>query len=92
MAKRVGQMADTVYPYTELKNKLGKNVKKIIDIGIQMPIGTFINIDGKDFEIGYKGILEFKDTEIKSLRPKHRNSGDESLMYVIIDCVYEDEE
>ena len=92
MAKRIGNFGDTVFPYTELKNKVGKNVKKIIDVGIQMPIGSFIMIDGRDFEIGHSGILEFKDTEIKSLRPRHRDSQDESLLYVIVDCVYEDEE
>ena len=91
MAKRIGQIADTVFPFSELKGKIGTNVKKIIDIGIQMPVGSFINIDGRDFEIGQSGILEFKDTEIKSLKVKHRD-GSNSLMYVIIDCVYDDGE
>lgn len=93
MAMRIGQTAGTVYPYTELKNKIGKHPKKIIDIGIQMSPGSFINIDGRDFEIGRFGILEFKNTEIKSLRPRHRDPSDnKTLMYVIIDCVYDDEE
>jgi hypothetical protein len=93
MARRIGQVAASVPPYTHtLMQRINYDVKKIIDIGIQMPVGSYININGKDFEIGKTGVLQFEDVEITSLMPKWADSSIDDLIYVIIDCVYENEE
>ena len=92
MAKHIEQVAGTFTPYTELMNFLGSEAKHITKIGLQLPGGSYAIIDGKEFEIGKTGILEFEDVQISSVKFRSHNANTRQQMYVIMDCVYDDAE
>ena len=63
-----------------------KNIKKIIQLGIQGEEGVNILLDNKNFEIGKAKILFFENAEIQSIRlaPPLKSK------FLIIDFTYED--
>lgn len=85
MATHAYQVAGKFTHGVELVPK-DKNIKKIIQLGIQGEEGVSILLDNKNFEIGKAKVLFFENAEIQSVKlaptlgPK----------FLIIDFTYED--
>lgn len=50
-----------------IKDDAAKEVSYLWHLGIQVPMGTIVTINGEDVEVGKTGIYEIGNTEVTSL-------------------------
>lgn len=85
MAIHAHQIAGKFTHGVELIPK-NKNIKKIIQLGIQGEEGVNILLDNKNFEIGKAKVLFFENAEIQSIKLAPTLGS----KFLIIDFTYED--
>ena len=96
MAYGTGQVSGFFSPTRDLMLAVKEQSKKIIaltKIGIQMEKANRIILNGKEFEIGKTGKLEFDDVYVTSIKLGNRDKEDKtSPVFVILDYIYIDKE
>lgn len=93
MARYIGQIQGEYNPNFDLMVEMhGKRIEKVVKIGVQLANDYLLKINGKFFEMGKTGILEYEDVEITELSIRHKDNQNLAKIPVIIDYVCEVED
>ncbi len=93
MARYIGQIQGEYNPNFDLMVEMhDKRIEKVVKVGVQLANDYLLKINGKFFEMGKTGILEYEDVEITELSIRHKDNQNLAKIPVIIDYVCEVED
>lgn len=93
MARYIGQIQGEYNPNFDLMVEMhNKRIEKVVKVGVQLANDYLLKINGKFFEMGKTGILEYEDVEITELSIRHKDNQNLAKIPVIIDYVCEVED